>query len=79
MMRNGVTLKLLWKEYCKECDQINKLPLMFSQFCFYYHKHRERNHSTMHIPRKPIWQIEVDWGGDTSQVIDPSTGEIIPC
>lgn len=54
MMRNGVTLKLLWKEYCKECDQINKLPLMFSQFCFYYHKHLERNHSTMHIPRKPI-------------------------
>lgn len=33
----------------------------------------------MHIPRKPGEQIEVDWAGDTTKVIDSSTGEIIPC
>ncbi|MDY5497542.1 MAG: hypothetical protein SPF99_06120, partial [Anaerobutyricum sp.] len=53
MMRNGVTLKLLWNEYCEECRQIDQLPLMYSQFCFHYQKYREKNRATMHIPRKP--------------------------
>lgn len=79
MMRNGVTLKLLWKEYCEECRQANEIPLMYSQFCFHYQKHREKKRATMHIPRKPGEQIEVDWAGDTAKVIDPATGEIIPC
>ena len=79
MMRNGVTLKLLWNEYCEECRQANELPLMYSQFCFHYQKHREKKRATMHIPRKPGEQIEVDWAGDTAKVIDPATGEIIPC
>ena len=79
MMRNGVTLKLLWNEYCEECRQANELPLMYSQFCFHYQKHREKKRAAMHIPRKPGEQIEVDWAGDTAKVIDPATGEIIPC
>lgn len=79
MLRNGVTLKLLWNEYCEECRQANELPLMYSQFCFHYQKHREKNHATMHIPRKPAEQIEVDWAGDTARVVDSATGEIIPC
>ena len=79
MMRNGVTLKLLWNEYCEECRQANEIPLMYSQFCFHYQKHREKKRATMHIPRKPGEQIEVDWAGDKAKVIDPATGEIIPC
>lgn len=79
MMRNGVTLKLLWNEYCEECRQSNELPLMYSQFCFHYQKHCQLKHATMHIPRKPGEQIEVDWAGDTARIIDFDTGEIIPC
>lgn len=79
MMRNGVTLKLLWNEYCEECRQANEIPLMYSQFCFHYQKHREKKRATMHIPRKPGEQIEVDWAGDTAKVIDPAAGESIPC
>ncbi len=79
MLRNGVTLKLLWGEYCEECRQVNELPLMYSQFCFHYQKHREKNHATMRIPRKPGEQTEVDWAGDTAKVIDSATGEILPC
>lgn len=79
MMRNGVTLKLLWNEYCEECRQINQLPLMYSQFCFHYQKYREKNRATMHIPRKPGEQIEVDWAGKTAKVVDPFTGDVIPC
>ena len=32
----------------------------------------------MHISRKPGEQIEVDWAGDTAQIIDPDTGETVP-
>jgi transposase len=78
MMRNRVTLKLLWNEYCEECRQCNELPIMYSRFCFYYQKHSEKKRATMHIPRKPGEQIEVDWAGDPASVIDRDTGEIIP-
>ena len=30
LMRNGVTLKLLWHEYCMECREINQLQLLYS-------------------------------------------------
>lgn len=32
--------------------------------------------ATMHIPRKPGEQVEVDWAGDSAYIIDPDTGEI---
>lgn len=79
MKRNGVTLKLLWNEYCEESRQCNELPLMYSQFCFHYQKHTEKKRATMHIPRKPGEQIEVDWAGDPAYVVDRETGEMIAC
>lgn len=35
LMRNGVTKKLLWIEYCESCRLCNREPLMYSQFCHY--------------------------------------------
>ena len=35
LLRNGVTKKLLWIEYCEECRLNNEEPLMYSRFCFY--------------------------------------------
>ena len=49
---------------------------MYSQFCYYIQKNEEKRRATMHIPRKPGEQIEVDWAGDPAQLIDPDTGEI---
>lgn len=31
----------------------------------------------MHINRKPGEQLEVDWAGQTAQIVDRNTGEII--
>ena len=31
----------------------------------------------MHISRKPAEQVEVDWAGDTAELIDPYTSEIV--
>ena len=47
-------------------------PLMYSQFCYYIQKDEEKRRATMHIPRKPGEQIEVDWAGDPAHIIDPT-------
>jgi len=78
LMRSGVTLKLLWYEYCEECRQNNHIPLMYSQFCYYYQKYSAKKRASMHIPRKPGEQIEVDWAGQTASLVDRFTGEMIP-
>lgn len=76
LLRNGVNKKLLWVEYCEECCMNGEDPLMYSQFCYYIQKYEEKRRATMHIPRKPGQQIEVDWAGDPTHIIDPDTGEI---
>ena len=52
---------------------------MYSQFCHYYQKFRQKKRATMHIPRKPGEQIEVDWAGNPVHLVDTDTGELIPC
>ena len=78
LAKSGVTLKLLWTEYCEECRQSNELPLMYSQFCYHYQKFAEAKRATMRIPRKPGEQVEVDWAEKTASIVDRDTGEIIP-
>jgi len=76
LMRKGVTLKLLWNEYMEECRQSGELPLMYSHFCQHYQDYAQKKRASMHIPRKPGRQIEVDWAGGTAKLIDRDTGEI---
>ena len=77
MAKSGVTLSLLWNEYCEQCRLSNEIPLMYSQFCRYYRKYANTTKATMHIHRKPGEQLEVDWAGQTAQLVDRNTGEII--
>ena len=60
LLRNGVTKKLLWIEYCQECRQAGEEPLMYSLFCEYIRRDEQKRRATMHIPRKLGEQIEVD-------------------
>ena len=77
MAKSGVTLSLLWSEYCESCRLSNDIPLMYSQFCFHYQQFTVKTKVTMHIHRKPGEQLEVDWAGQTTPLIDNVTGEII--
>ena len=77
LARNGVTKKLLWMEYLEECRMTGDDPLMYSQFCYYIQEDEQKRRATMHIPRKPGEQAEVDWAGDPAYIIDPDTGEMI--
>jgi len=49
---------------------------MYSQFCYYYQHYSQKTRATMHIPRKPGEQIEVDWAGKTMAVADCISGEV---
>lgn len=76
LMRNGVNKKLLWYEYMEECRQSGEEGLQYSQFCWHIQQDEQKRRATMHIPRKPGEQIEVDWAGDPAHIIDPDTGVI---
>ncbi|MEK0314596.1 IS21 family transposase [Cohnella sp. 56] len=77
MAKSGVTLSLLWNEYCEQCRLNQELPLMYSQFCYHYQQYTLKSNATMRIQRKPGEQIEVDWAGQTASIIDRDTGEIV--
>jgi len=78
MVKSGVTLSLLWHEYCEQCRINNEIPLQYTQYCYHYCQFAITNKATMHINRKPGEQTEVDWAGQTAAIIDRDTGEIIP-
>ena len=71
----GVTLTLLWDEYCNECRQNNEIPYAFTQFRYHYHRYVQTTKATMHLVHKPGEKLEVDWAGATTSVVDRDTGE----
>jgi len=76
--KKGVTLTLLWEEYCNRCRENGEIPYAFTQFRFYYHRYAQTEKATMHLNHKPGELMEVDWAGQTASVTDRMTGEIIP-
>lgn len=41
MAKRGVTLSLLWYEYCESCKSAGEIPFQYTQFCKYYRKYAE--------------------------------------
>ena len=78
MAKAGVTLSLLWVEYCDKCRTEQEIPYQFTQFKKYYRDFLLKTKATMHINRKPGEIMEVDWAGQTAGIIDTDTGEVIP-
>lgn len=77
LQHRGVTMMLLWREYCDSALIRGKEPFQYSAFCERHRKWKIANNHTMHIERKPAEQIQVDWAGDTMNVIDPDSGEVL--
>jgi transposase len=74
----GVTMTLLWDEYCNECKEAGEIPYQYSQYCKMYRKFAVVSKATMHIVRKPGERMETDWAGQTSFIRDNATGKDIP-
>ncbi|MCR5653595.1 MAG: IS21 family transposase [Ruminococcus sp.] len=78
LQRQGVTLKMLWLEYCEECRNSGEIPYQSTQFNKYYNDYVTKTNATMHINHKPGEIMQVDWNGKTAEVIDITTGEKLP-
>jgi len=77
MAKPGVTLTLLWSEYCEQCNATGLIPYQYTQFCEFYRKYVRTTKATMRIKRKPGEILETDWAGNKLFVIDNITGESI--
>ena len=75
--KSGVTLSLLWVEYCEECRKLGQIPYQSTQFYKYYNDFARKTGATMHIERKPGESMEVDWAGGTVPVVSKDTGEVL--
>ena len=78
LAKPGVTLTLLWHEYCRHCTEIGKRPYMSTQFGDKYRRWARITKATMRIQHKPGDVMEVDWAGNTLPVWDSVTGESSP-
>ena len=88
LARSGVTLTLLWEEYCAKCHETGQKPYMSTQFGERYRRWARITKATMRIQHKPGDAMQVDWAGDSIPVQDPVTGEqsaaylfvaVLPC
>ena len=77
MAKSGVTLSLLWVEYCEQCRGSGFLPYKQTQFNKYYRDYVHKTKATMHLEHKPGEIMEVDWAGQKIPITDTDTGELI--
>lgn len=77
LQRDGVTLNLLWLEYCDQCRNSGQLAYKSTQFNKLYGDYVHKTKLTMHIEHKPGEKMEVDWAGNTARIISTDTGEPI--
>ena len=78
LAKKGVTMTLLWTEYCEAAYAAGKQPYMSTQFGDLYRKWQGSARQPSRISRKPGETFEVDWAGTTVDIHDSVTGEITP-
>lgn len=72
--KTGVTLQLLWEEYCAKCEKENALACCYVTFVNNYRRYTTNKNYTSRIEHKPGVEVEVDWSGPTMSYVNPDTG-----
>lgn len=78
MQKSGVTLGLLWVEYCEQCRLSGEIPYKSTQFNKYYAEYVHKTKAAMHLEHKPGETMQVDWAGQTAAYTDTDTGKDMP-
>lgn len=73
--KKGVTLTLLWQEYCERAYANGETPYMSTQFGDKYRRWARITKATMRVTHKPGDVMQVDWAGGTIPYFDSITGE----
>lgn len=74
LSKNGVTLNLLWLEYCEQCRLSGDIPYKSTQFNKLYRDYLQKTKATMHLEHKRGELMEVDWAGTTLTITDRFSG-----
>ena len=75
LSRKGVTLTLLWQEYCDAAYANGETPYMSTQFGDKYRRWALVTKATMRVTHKPGDTMQVDWAGGQIPYYDSITGE----
>ncbi len=77
LSRSGVTLLLLWYEYCEKCSLNKTIPFHYTHFCRLYKQYAHQTKATMRIQHKPAEKLEVDWSGQPAYLTNNINGNPI--
>lgn len=77
LAKSGVTLMLLWYEYCEVCRSNQVIPYQYNHFCRLYKKYAHQTKATMRIQHKPGEKLEVDWAGQAACLTNSLDGSLI--
>lgn len=75
LSKKGVTLTLLWEEYCERCYANGEIPYMSTQFGDKYRRWARITKATIRVTHKPGDTMQVDWAGGTIPYYDSITSE----
>ena len=75
LSKKGVTLTLLWQEYCERAYINGETPYMSTQFGDKYRRWARITKATMRVTHKPGDTMQVDWAGGTIPYFDSITGD----
>lgn len=75
LRKTGVTLKLLWQEYCEKCSEEGAHPCSYSTFTRGYDGFVNIRNYTSRIKHRPGETIEVDWAGPVMYYTNPDNGK----
>jgi len=73
LKRKGVTLQLLWAEYCAAQGE---RAYAYTQFCHHYRVWRDRQKRSMRQHHRAGDKVFIDYCGPTVDVVDRHTGEV---
>ena len=66
LQKDGVTLNLLWLEYCEACRNAGEMPYQSTQFNKYCSDYGAKTNATMHLHHKTGEIMQGNWAGDTA-------------
>lgn len=75
--RKNMTLVFLWNRYSKKCAEEGKRFYQYRQYCELFNRWCEENYETAHFDAVIAQKMEVDFAGQTFNMTDPLTGEIL--
>lgn len=75
LKRVGVTRQLLWQEYREAQPE----GYNYSQYCYHFQEYLRHKEVVMHLEHKAGESIMIDFAGKKLTIVDPHTGELIPC